>query len=163
MRILSITGIAAVALLSVGLVSDASAQGRGRGQDKNRARGLERARQVASENSRLLRGDDSRLRRVNDSDSDSDNGRKKQKKNKNRRGNRDVIGQAGTTLPSGVCVDVNGDGICDGGTSDRRRPRTRTDNGGVILGRRAPGSILGEQVRMLLLQRAAQYYGYRLR
>jgi hypothetical protein len=158
MRILSITGIAAVALLSSGLVSDASAQGRGRGQDQNRARGLDRARQVASLNSRILRNDNSRLGRISD-DGDSD-GRKVRKNKKNKgncdRRNGDVIGRTGTTLPSGVCVDSNGDGICDSGTgADQRRPRTGSGAAGVILGRRASGSVLARQVGLALLQRYA--------
>jgi hypothetical protein len=173
MRILSITGVAAIALLASGFASDASAQGRGhgRGQDKNRARGLVRARQVASENSRLLRTENSRLRRINDdsdSDSDSDKGRRGRKHGKTGKcgNNGDVLGRTGTSLPSGVCVDANGDGICDAGTgADRRRPRTTTRNGGVILGRRndggvvlgrrSQGALLAQQVGAALLQRYA--------
>ena len=168
MRNLSMAGIAAVALLASGFVSDASAQGNGRGQNAYRARGIARARQVANENARFLR---------DDCDCDRDSDRKwkkaKHKKHGGNCGNDGVISQRSSRLPSGVCVDSNGDGICDGGTVDNRRPRTRTGNGGVILGRRAPGDagvILGkrgsgtqlvQQVGLQLLQRAA--YAQRFR
>ena len=165
MRILSVTGVVAVAMLASGVASEASAQGRGRGQNQSRATGLVRARQVASVNSRLLRAQSSRVGRINDDgDSDSDGNRKIKHKNKHKgknkscKGNGDVIGQSGTTLPSGVCVDANGDGMCDSGTgADQRRTRTRTgtSNGGVILGRRTPGNILVQQVGLALLQRYA--------
>jgi hypothetical protein len=164
MRILSIASIAAAALLANGLVSEASAQGRGRGQDKNRARGIARACQVASANSRLLRTDGSRFGIRDDSDSDSDgkfkNKNKQKGKNKHCTDNGNVIGKTGSRLPSSVCIDANGDGFCDSGSADQRRPRSRTGSGagGVILGRRTPGNILVQQLGMSLLQRYAQQH-----
>jgi hypothetical protein len=161
MRILTITGLAAVALLASGFASEASAQGRGRGQNEYRARGFERARQVANERARFLRDDDC------DCDRDSDRKWKKAKHRKHS-GNCDrrdgVFRQRTSRLPSRVCVDANSDGICDNGTIDRRRPRTGTGgvilgrrtpgNAGVILGKRVPGSTVAQQVGLMLLQTA---------
>ena len=195
MRSLSITGMAAVALLSGGLVSEASAQsGRGQGQAilVDLARSLDpggvlSGRRGTSRNDGVLRRDDVLRGRTSrggvfgarndDSDSDSDRrgkgkghlkGKHKHKHKGNCTGNDDVIGQTSSRLPSRVCVDANGDGICDSRTADQRRPRTRTGtngdvilgrrsgtNQGVVLGRRAPGTLLAQQVGLALIQRYA--------